>query len=169
MAEAPPTQPDSASPATTLEAVMGQHPPERMTQIRRLRALNLFCLLGLIALGLAWELWLAPLKGGTGALALKVLPLCLGIAGLLKHKLYTHRWLSMLVLLYFTEGVLRATTERGLSQGLAIVEIVLSTGLFIACAVYVRLRLKVLPPKVKGDKAAENKAAEKQPPQRSDT
>jgi len=158
MAEASPTQPDSASPAAapeaTLQDVMGQHPPERLAQIQRLRALNLFCLLGLIALGLAWELWLAPLKGGTGALALKVLPLCLGIAGLLKHKLYTNRWLSMLVLLYFTEGVLRATTEHGLSQGLAIVEIVLSTGLFVACAVYVRLRLKVLPPKVKGDKAA---------------
>ena len=104
------------------------------------------CLLStvaLIALGMAWELYLAPLKGGTGALAWKVLPLTLALAGLLKHKLYTFRWLSMLILLYFTEGVVRGTTEGGVSQWLAWIETALSVTVFVGCSVYVRLRLRV--------------------------
>jgi hypothetical protein len=56
----------------------------------------------LIVLGLAWELWLAPT--GSGTLALKVLPLVAVLAGLLRHRMYTYRWLSLLVWLYFTEG-----------------------------------------------------------------
>jgi uncharacterized membrane protein len=150
MAEDSPALPHPASALDELDPILGRHPPERRRLIERLRLLNIVSLLGLIVLGLAWELWLAPLKGGTGALAIKVLPLTLGIAGLFKHKLYTSRWLSMLVLLYFTEGVLRATTEQGASRILAIAEVVLSVVLFSGCAVYVRQRLKVLPPKAKG-------------------
>ena len=97
-------------------------------------------LLGLIALGLAWELWLAPT--GHGALALKVLPLTLPLAGLLKRRMYTYRWLSLLVWLYFTEGVVRATSDSGLSARLAVIEIVLCLLLFAACAAHVRWRLR---------------------------
>jgi hypothetical protein len=39
--------------------------------------------------------------------------------------LYTYRWLSLLVWLYFTEGVVRATSETGLSQALAAAEMAL--------------------------------------------
>ena len=53
---------------------LGIHPPERMQRIQLLRSLTLSTLILLIGLGLAWELKLAPLQGGTGALALKVLP-----------------------------------------------------------------------------------------------
>ena len=133
--------------------VLGQHPSPRMQQIEWLRWSNLACLLGLIILGVSWELWLAPLQGGSGgALALKVLPLTLGIAGLLKHRLYTCRWLSLLVWIYFTEGVVRASTETGLPRILALAELILSIGLFVGCALYVRLRLKVLPQKDKSSK-----------------
>lgn len=97
-------------------------------------------LLGLIALGLAWELWLAPT--GHGALALKVLPLTIPLAGLLKRRMYTYRWLSLLVWLYFTEGVVRATSDSGLSARLAVIEIVLCLLLFAACAAHVRWRLR---------------------------
>lgn len=131
--------PDELNPAT--------HPPERLTLIHRWRAVAVLCTVSLIVLGLLWELQLAPLQGGTGALAFKVLPLSLAIAGLLKHKLYTYRWMSLLVWLYFTEGVVRGTTDQGLSQQLAWLELALSVLLFVTCAVYVRLRLKVLPPK----------------------
>jgi uncharacterized membrane protein len=142
-------------PDPLTEPVLGQHPPERQRQIEALRRVNLAALLGLIALGVAWELWLAPLQGGSGgALALKVVPLTFGIAGLLKHRLYTCRWLSLLVWLYFTEGVVRAAGDTGLSQQLAFVEVVLSVALFIGCAAYVRLRLRVLPPKEKGARRA---------------
>ncbi|MCB1995172.1 MAG: DUF2069 domain-containing protein [Rhodoferax sp.] len=95
---------------------------------------------GLIVLGMAWELWLAPT--GTGTLAVKVLPLVLCLAGLLRHRLYTYRWLSLLVWAYFTEGVVRATTEAGLSQVLAVAEIVLTLALFAACTLYIRWRLR---------------------------
>ena len=108
--------------------------------VRRLRAAALAGLLGLIALGLAWELWLAPT--GSGTLALKVLPLLPCVAGLLRHRMYTFRWLSLLLWLYFMEGVVRATTESGLSQALALLEIVLCLGLFAASTVYIRWRLR---------------------------
>ncbi|MEY4764539.1 MAG: hypothetical protein RI907_1212 [Pseudomonadota bacterium] len=135
------------------------HPPERLARIQQVRLLNFALLSGLIVLGLAWELRLAPLAGGTGALAWKVLPLSLGLVGVLKHRLYTYRWLSLLVWLYVTEGLLRGTSESGLSQACAWVEVALATGLFIGCSVYVRLRLKVLPPKPgKGETAPPAKA-----------
>ena len=108
--------------------------------VRGARALALVGLIGLIVLGLAWELWLAPT--GSGTLALKVLPLVPCVLGLLRHRMYTYRWLSLLVWLYFTEGIVRVTTERGLSQWLAGLEVVLSLLLFGACALYIRWRLR---------------------------
>jgi uncharacterized membrane protein len=138
-----PVQPLDAPAADN--TVIGQHPPERLAKIGALRAATLFATLALIVLGLLWELKLAPLPGGSGgALALKVVPLTLAIAGLLKHKLYTFRWLSLLVWLYFTEGVVRASGDHGLSQVLAFIEVGLSVLLFVATTVYVRLRLRVL-------------------------
>lgn len=119
-----------------------------------MRLLNVALLVSLIALGLCWELWLAPIKGGTGALALKVLPLTFAIAGMLKHKLYTFRWMTLLIWLYFTEGVMRATGDTGLSQALAGIEVTLSVAMFTACALYVRLRLSILPPEGKAARKA---------------
>ena len=109
------------------------------------RATAVLALLGLIALGLAWELWLAPT--GSRWLAFKVLPLLIPLAGLLKHRLYTYRWVSLLVWLYFTEGIVRATglpsgAAAGLDVALAWTQVLLCTVLFIACASHVRWRLK---------------------------
>ena len=99
-------------------------------------------LIGLIALGLAWELWLAPIRPGGSLLALKVLPLCLPLAGVLKNRMYTYRWLSLLVWLYFTEGVVRAWSDKPPGNYLAMVEVLLCLMLFAACALHVRVRLK---------------------------
>jgi uncharacterized membrane protein len=104
------------------------------------RAVAVASLLGLIVLGLLWELWLAPT--GSGMLAFKVLPLAFPLAGLLKRRLYTYRWVSLLVWLYFTEGVVRATSDRGLSVWLATIEVLLCLMLFAACALHVRQRLR---------------------------
>jgi uncharacterized membrane protein len=98
-------------------------------------------LLGLIVLGLAWELWLAPLRPGGSWLVIKVLPLCFPLAGLLRNRMYTYRWVSLMVWIYFTEGVVRAYSDRGLSAKLAMIEVVLCLMLFAACALHVRLRL----------------------------
>lgn len=97
-------------------------------------------LLGLILLSLAWELWLAPLRPGGSWLALKALPLCIPLAGLLKRRMYTYRWVSLMVWIYFTEGVVRAWSDRPPGNWLAMVEIALCLALFTACAMHVRLR-----------------------------
>ncbi len=102
------------------------------------RALSLAGLVGLIVLGLAWELWLAPT--GRGTWAIKVLPLVFTLAGVLRHRMHTYRWLSLLVWLYFGEGVVRATSEGGLSQVLAVAQVVLTLLLFVACVHYIRWR-----------------------------
>lgn len=104
------------------------------------RSVAVSSLIGLILLGLAWELWLAPT--GSGLLALKVLPLLIPLTGLLQRKLYTYRWVTLFVWLYFTEGVVRATSDRGPSAILAAIEVLLCLALFAACAVHVRWRLK---------------------------
>lgn len=109
-------------------------PPDTMQQAPRLLALA--GLLGLIALGLAWELWLAPT--GSGTLALKVLPLLPALPGLWRGRIYTYRWLSLLVWLYFAEGVVRASTEAGLSATLALGQVLLCLLLFAACVLQVR-------------------------------
>ena len=106
------------------------------------RRLAVTCLLGLIVLGLAWELWLAPIKPGGSLLALKVLPLCIPLAGVLKNRMYTYRWVSLVVWLYFTEGVVRAWSDKAPSAWFALVEVALCVGLFAACALHVRLRQK---------------------------
>jgi uncharacterized membrane protein len=98
-------------------------------------------LLALIGVCLAWELWWAPLRPGGSWLALKALPLCLPLAGLLRRRMYTYRWVSLLVWLYFFEGVVRATSDRGRSAQLALLEVALSLLLFAACVLHVRLRL----------------------------
>jgi uncharacterized membrane protein len=152
MTQAPPLPPSSVEPP--LDAVFAPHPPARRALIERMRLLNVALLLSLIGLCLCWELWLAPLKGGTGALAVKALPLTFAVAGMLKHRLYTYRWMTLLVWLYFTEGVVRATGDTGLSQVLAGTEVTLSVALFTACALYVRLRLRVLPPEGKAARKA---------------
>ena len=100
-------------------------------------------LAGLIVLGLAWEMWLAPLRPGGSWLALKVLPLVVPLAGLLKNRMYTYRWVSLMVWLYFAEGVVRAWSDStGLSRALAGLEIALCLALFVACAWHVRIRLR---------------------------
>ena len=97
-------------------------------------------LLGLIALCLAWELVLAPLRPGGSWLALKALPLCIPLAGILKNRMYTYRWVSLVIWLYFTEGVVRGWSDQPPSQWLAWVEVALCLVLFTACTLHVRLR-----------------------------
>ena len=111
------------------------------TKIRATRTAAVASLIGLIVVGLAWELWLAPLRPGGSFWAIKVIPLCFPLAGLLKNRMYTYRWMSLLIWLYFTEGVVRAWSDTGLSAGLALVQTALCLALFVAVALHVRWRL----------------------------
>ncbi|HTH09712.1 MAG TPA: DUF2069 domain-containing protein [Acidovorax sp.] len=97
-------------------------------------------LLALIALCLAWELGLAPVRPGGSWLAIKALPLCIPLAGILKNRMYTYRWVSLVIWLYFTEGVVRGWSDQPPSQWLAWLEIALCLVLFVACTLHVRLR-----------------------------
>jgi uncharacterized membrane protein len=112
------------------------------SRIRHTRLLGLMLLAGLVLLGLAWELWLAPLRPGGSWWALKVLPLCTAWIGLTKYRMYTYRWLSMLIWLYVAEGLVRAPTETGWSQYLALLQVILSVLLFTVCALHIRWRFK---------------------------
>lgn len=112
-------------------------PPSVLAWTRRLA---LASLLGLIALGLAWELWLAPT--GSGWLAIKVLPLLLPLPGLLRNRLYTYRWVSLFVWLYFIEGAVRAASDVGPGRALGLAEALLCLVLFVACTLHVRTRLR---------------------------
>ena len=96
-------------------------------------------LIALIFLCVAWELWLAPLRPGGSWLVLKALPLLAPLMGILKGRRYTDQWAPMLVLAYFSEGIMRAWSERGLSQALAMGEIVLSVVFFFSAIYYAKL------------------------------
>ncbi len=101
----------------------------------RLHQLSVASLIGLMVLCVLWELVLAPLRPGGSWMVIKALPLLAPMAGTIRRNIYTMQWASMMILLYFTEGVVRAWSERGLSQALAGAEIVLST-LYFFCAIF---------------------------------
>ncbi len=113
--------------------------PPKYVMATRIAAVG--SLIGLIVLGLLWELWLAPIRPGGSLLVLKVLPLCIPLAGLLKNRMFTYRWVSLFVWLYFIEGVVRAWGDKAPSNYLAMIEVVLCVILFTACALHVRQRL----------------------------
>jgi uncharacterized membrane protein len=95
-------------------------------------------LIALIFLCLAWELWLAPLRPGGSALALKVLPLLAPLRGILRGRQYTYQWSSMLILAYLAEGIVRAYSDSGMSANLGLAEIGLAAVFYAASIAYVR-------------------------------
>jgi uncharacterized membrane protein len=92
-------------------------------------------LIGLIFLCLAWETTLAPLRPGGSLLVLKIIPLLIPLFGILRGHRYTYQWASMLILLYFTEGVVRAWSDTGFSAQLALAEVGLCV-MFFFCSIY---------------------------------
>lgn len=95
-------------------------------------------LLALIVLCVAWEWFLAPLRPGGSWLIIKCVPLLLPLRGVLARNRYTMQWAAMLILLFFTEGVVRATSDRPPSSWLAAMEIALTLVFFFATIFYLR-------------------------------
>lgn len=93
-------------------------------------------LIGLIALCLAWELWLAPLRPGGSWVVLKVIPLLAAVRGLIHARRYTFQWLSLLALAYLAEGLVRGWSDAGVGQYLAWAETGLAGLLFIATVLH---------------------------------
>lgn len=96
------------------------------------------CLVLLIALCVAWELVLAPVRPGGSWLVLKVVPLLAPLRGVLRGRRYTIQWSTLLIWLYAAEGATRAWTDPGVSAQLAIVELALALGYFAAAVAYLR-------------------------------
>ncbi|MGL5633269.1 MAG: DUF2069 domain-containing protein [Azovibrio sp.] len=115
------------------------HIPTPSRILPRLQLAASISIIALIFLCLLWELWLAPLKPGGSWMAAKAFLLLFPLFGILKGKRYTYQWSSMLALLYFMEGIVRAMTDKGLSQTLAVLEVILSLTLFIALVAYSHL------------------------------
>jgi uncharacterized membrane protein len=95
-------------------------------------------LVALIFLGLAWELWLAPLKPGGSWLVLKVLPLLAPLFGVLHGKRYTFQWSTLLIWLYVAEGAVRAYSDSGTAALLALAEVALALGYFASAVAFLR-------------------------------
>ena len=93
--------------------------------------------IALVALSIGWELVWA--RTGHGTMVLKALPLVIALPGLLKHRMYTYRWLSLAIWLYVAEGVVRIA-DRTPANWCAGAELALSIVLFTACATQVRWR-----------------------------
>ncbi|UIF87721.1 DUF2069 domain-containing protein [Cupriavidus necator] len=100
--------------------------------------LSVGSLLALMVLCIAWEWLLAPLRPGGSWLIIKFLPLLLPLRGVLTRNRYTMQWSSMLILLFFTEGIVRATSDRAPSSTLAWVEVALTLVYFASTILYLR-------------------------------
>jgi uncharacterized membrane protein len=88
---------------------------------------------------LAWEMVVAPLHPGGSLLALKALPLLVPLRGVIKRDLYTLQWSSMVILVYFIEGTVRAWSDRDdVSQLMALGEALLVVAYFACALLFLR-------------------------------
>ena len=94
----------------------------------------------LLIVGLVmWEMVVAPLHPGGSLVALKAVPLLIPLAGVIKRDVYTLQWSSMVILLYFTEGAVRAWSDTvPVSRLMAGGEIVLVCVYFTCALLYLR-------------------------------
>lgn len=106
--------------------------------IRHLQVTASLSLIALILVCLVWEGWLAPLRPGGSLLILKAAPLLLPLFGVLRGKRYTYQWASMFILLWFTEGAVRAWTDHGLTARFGMVEVFLTLVFFGSTVLYAR-------------------------------
>lgn len=96
-------------------------------------------LVSLIALCVAWELFIAPIRPGGSWLVLKVLPLLTLVPGIFKQRVRSYQVASLLVWLYFAEGATRASSDPALaSQIMAGLEVLLTVVLFTSVCMYAR-------------------------------
>jgi uncharacterized membrane protein len=96
-------------------------------------------LIWLIGWLVAWEIWVAPLHAGGSLLALKALPLLVPLRGVIKRDLYTLQWSSMVILIYFAEGAVRAWSDtQEVSRLMALGEVGLVCVYFACALLYLR-------------------------------
>ena len=89
-------------------------------------------LIGLIILNLFWEIFYNPLNSMGSLMVIKSVILLIPLSGILKKNRYTYQWSSMFILLFFIEGVVRFYSESGVSQSMALYQIILSCIFFLS-------------------------------------
>jgi uncharacterized membrane protein len=123
-----------------------------MTVDAALHRLASASLVALIALLMAWVIWLAPPPASLVAplLLLLVGPLALALRGVLHARRYTLAWTTLLILFYFVHGVAYAA-GTGVSRWLGAAEIVLALIYFASAASFMRrTRARANPPREPG-------------------
>ncbi len=95
-------------------------------------------LVALALLMIAWEVRIAPIRQGGSWLLLKALPPLLLLPRIWRGDIYTFKWAPLVILLYFTEGIVRAWSESGASRLLASVEVALAVAFIFCCWRYIK-------------------------------
>ena len=95
-------------------------------------------LLALVILLVLWETALAPLRPGSGWLALKALPLALLLPGVLRGIRRSRQWLALLLPFYAAEGCVRAVTEHGRHALVAALAAAIAIVTFVALLAWFR-------------------------------
>jgi len=114
-----------------------------LTQLARLSTLIGY--FGLLILLTLWLTVFAPPNHRPIAIVLPIMvgPLLFALRGVLYGRPYTHAWLSMLSLLYFTHGVVE-TWSNSAERWYAALEVVFSVLLFLGSMFYARYRAREL-------------------------
>ena len=92
-------------------------------------SISLICL---IILNLFWEIFYNPLNSLGSFMVIKSVILLIPLPGILKKNRYTYQWSSMFILLFFIEGIVRFYSETGISQSMALYQIILSAIFFLS-------------------------------------
>ena len=130
----------SAEPPADWHATEPDSPERR--QAARSSGLQATIALGLLVLHLVlWETVLAPVKGGSGLLALKALPLAMCLAGYWRQTLYTFRVVCLLLWLYVMEALVRGPSDHGVSALCAWTELALCLVVFALSVRHIQTRI----------------------------
>ena len=100
-------------------------------------------LIGLIILNLLWEIFYNPLHGEGSLMVIKSVILLIPLSGILKKNRYTYQWSSMFILLFFIEGIVRFYSETGVSQSMALYQIILSSIFFVSTMFFCKITRKL--------------------------
>lgn len=119
------------------------------------------CYVALILLLGAWLIWLAPPPPGllSPLLVVFLLPLLLGLRGLLHRRRYTLQWTGMLSLAYFVHGLVAATGPAA-QRWIGSAEVVLTIGYFGAVMLVLRRGKRAHKAQQKAAEEAAGKAEE---------
>ena len=100
-------------------------------------------LIGLIILNLIWEIFYNPLHSEGSLMVIKSAILLIPLSGILKKNRYTYQWASMFILLFFIEGIVRFYSETGISQSMALYQIILSGIFFLSTMFFCKVTSKL--------------------------